>query len=436
MTDTERKRIEAICEVAGVKEIDDLSDGFHTFQQLYYQRMMLFAVIVKQNKNKAWKSLRHEDGELCFGGGWFIVGIDTPEGSYTYHYENKYFDLFDCEILDYGKHWDGHTEKDVTRLLSLESSCSEIPNSSDCIDRAEAQTAIQFAARRYTVAHEAHGEGHVVWSDNLISVTDAMNALREVSPAQPSLVKESRNIVKDLVEDDTISRKAAIDAIFSEPLYKSGMKKRDVDAVVPAIYEKIKSLPSAQPETHKKHTETHACDTISRQDAIDVAIKADIENNDGVLSEKRARNIDKHISALPPAQPERLTDDDFETIRIHLNAYKEKLCNQQRWEEANEYQRIIDRFMAFASAQPEPIRINLNEPIKVKLTDWGKEIYYHQYDRINQIVGREACKPSFPKEDENGYTEFQLWCFMELYGECMGMTLPNVIEPLEIVYER
>ena len=92
--------------------------------------------------------------------------------------------------------------------------------------------------------------------------------------------------------------------------------------------------------------------------------------------------------------------------------------------------------MRFPSAQPEPIRINLNEPIKVKLTDLGKEIYYHQYDRTNQIVGREICKPKFPKEDENGYTEFQLWCFIELYGEHMGMTLPNVIEPLEIVYER
>ena len=88
------------------------------------------------------------------------------------------------------------------------------------------------------------------------------------------------------------------------------------------------------------------------------------------------------------------------------------------------------------SAQPEPIRINLNEPIKVKLTDWGKEIYYHQYDRINQIAGREVCKPSFPKEDKNGYTEFQLWCFMELYGEYIGMALPNVIKPIEIVYKR
>lgn len=90
---------------------------------------------------------------------------------------------------------------------------------------------------------------------------------------------------------------------------------------------------------------------------------------------------------------------------------------------------------SFTPKEDDAIRINLNEPIKVKLTDWGKEIYYHQYDRTNQIAGREICKPKFPKEDENGYTEFQLWCFMELYGGHMGMTLPNVIEPLEIVYE-
>ena len=65
-----------------------------------------------------------------------------------------------------------------------------------------------------------------------------------------------------------------------------------------------------------------------------------------------ARNT---IADLPSAQPERLTDDDFETIRIHLNAQKEKLCNQRRWEEAEEYQRILDRFIAFASAEPEII---------------------------------------------------------------------------------
>ena len=56
------------------------------------------------------------------------------------------------------------------------------------------------------------------------------------------------------------------------------------------------------------------------------------------------------VGSMPSAQPERLTDDDFETIRIHLSAIKEKLLNQGRYGEAEEYQRIIDRFMAFASA--------------------------------------------------------------------------------------
>lgn len=129
---TKEQYLKAVCKAAHVDDIGDVSDGYHTFNQLYYQRMMLFATIVKQNRDKAWKSLRHEDGELCFGGGWFIVGIDTPEGGYTYHYEDKYFDLFDCETLDHGKHWDGHTEKDVTRLLSLKQEPVFFPPCQDC----------------------------------------------------------------------------------------------------------------------------------------------------------------------------------------------------------------------------------------------------------------------------------------------------------------
>ncbi len=99
--------------------IGDLSDGYHTFNQLYYQRMILFAQIVNDHKDKAWKTRRHEDSELCFGGGWFLVTIDTPNGAYGYHYEDQYWDLFDCKELPKAKHWDGYTEKDVTRLFSL-----------------------------------------------------------------------------------------------------------------------------------------------------------------------------------------------------------------------------------------------------------------------------------------------------------------------------
>ena len=100
--------------------IGEMSDGYHTFNGLYYQRMVLFASLVNAHQDKAWKSWKHEDGKPCFDGGWFIVGIDTPQGSYTYHYEDKYWNWFECEELPVAKHWDGHTEEDVTRLMSLD----------------------------------------------------------------------------------------------------------------------------------------------------------------------------------------------------------------------------------------------------------------------------------------------------------------------------
>lgn len=104
-------------------DVGEISDGYHTFNQLYHQRAILFAAIVNQNKGISWKSYKHSDGKYCFDsdGEWFVVGIDTPKGSYTYHYSKEYWDYFECKELDCGKEWDGHTEDDVIRLLSLAS---------------------------------------------------------------------------------------------------------------------------------------------------------------------------------------------------------------------------------------------------------------------------------------------------------------------------
>ena len=106
-------------------------------------------------------------------------------------------------------------------------------------------------------------------------------------------------------------------------------------------------LPSADPKSKQetKLQATKASDCISRKDAINAVLN--------VCNTPCNEYFANAIKELPSVEPERLTDDDFETIRIHLNAQKEKLCNQQRWKEAEEYQRIIDRFMAFASAQLE-----------------------------------------------------------------------------------
>ncbi len=100
--------------------VADFSDGYHTMQALYDQRLYLSVALFNAYKNQAWKSRRHDDGELCFDGDWFIVGIRTAEGDYTYHYENRYWDLFDIPELEKAPKWDGHTDADCERLLYLD----------------------------------------------------------------------------------------------------------------------------------------------------------------------------------------------------------------------------------------------------------------------------------------------------------------------------
>lgn len=106
------------------KAIDDelcksgeASDGYHTFNELYDIRREYNAALVNSGVWKAHKSHRHHSGELCFGGGWFIVSIETPFGQISNHYENKYWDEFHCEEKEFADEWDGHTGKDVIARL-------------------------------------------------------------------------------------------------------------------------------------------------------------------------------------------------------------------------------------------------------------------------------------------------------------------------------
>ena len=84
------------------------------------------------------------------------------------------------------------------------------------------------------------------------------------------------------------------------------------------------------------------------------------------------------------------------------------------------------------------VRINLNEIVKFKLTDLGKDIFYRQYDEVNDWIrkrGGRPIEPTMPKVDADGYTEMQLWEFMEVFGSYFGMAKPNVINPLEVIYK-
>jgi hypothetical protein len=98
-------------------KVGEISDGYHTFDELYYHRMVLFAMVCNTYKQKAWKSLKHSDGTMFDN--YFIVGITTPRGNYTYHYDEQYWDYFEVKELDSAPEWDGHKPSDIERLFTL-----------------------------------------------------------------------------------------------------------------------------------------------------------------------------------------------------------------------------------------------------------------------------------------------------------------------------
>lgn len=92
------------------KGMGDVSDGYHTFNELYHHRAILFAAICNTFPEKAWKSKQHDDPNQPMYDGMFICGITTPKGDVTYHYDiNPYWDMFHVKELERAPKFDGHT---------------------------------------------------------------------------------------------------------------------------------------------------------------------------------------------------------------------------------------------------------------------------------------------------------------------------------------
>lgn len=78
---------------------------------------------------------------------------------------------------------------------------------------------------------------------------------------------------------------------------------------------------------------------------------------------------------------------------------------------------------------------NINDKIKVKLTDKGKEILAKEIAKGNSITRLPAdFIPSCYREDNEGYIHPQLWDFMRIFGSHFWNGCPQVIENNEIIF--
>lgn len=100
---------------------NNISDGYHTFEQLYSHRIELFMAlcrnIQRNGDSLVWRSRMHSDGSAYDG--WFILGIGVIPGTQlSYHLPESKWDECDfAAILDKAPEWDGHTSDDVLERL-------------------------------------------------------------------------------------------------------------------------------------------------------------------------------------------------------------------------------------------------------------------------------------------------------------------------------
>lgn len=112
---------------------NNISDGYHTFDELYQYRLMYNAGLVNMiaytksryhdfhnplDKITVYKSKKHNDDQKCFDGNWFIVVIETPWGQISNHYELKDWNKFNCKVIRKAHKYDGHTPQDCLERLN------------------------------------------------------------------------------------------------------------------------------------------------------------------------------------------------------------------------------------------------------------------------------------------------------------------------------
>ena len=92
---------------------DNVSDSYHTFKELYNYRLQynaaFFNMLALLGVYDVHKSYRHSNGELPFGGGWFIVVAELPSGQISNHYRIEDWDKFHIPEKVYANKWDGHS---------------------------------------------------------------------------------------------------------------------------------------------------------------------------------------------------------------------------------------------------------------------------------------------------------------------------------------
>ncbi len=116
--------INTLIKMEGVNA-NNISDGYHTFGELYDHRIELFIALCRilfdyepDDKVQVWMTKKHSDGSEFEG--WFILGLFTEQGKQiSYHLPMSRWKecTFFANQLSTAPEFDGHTSQDVLKRL-------------------------------------------------------------------------------------------------------------------------------------------------------------------------------------------------------------------------------------------------------------------------------------------------------------------------------
>lgn len=100
----------------------DIKDDYHTMNELYQHRHILLAGFVNllyQTNISAmcdiFKSRFHSDGTM-FDDMFIVMGYLNGK-QFSYHVENKYWELFNIPYQEKSDEWNGHAGEDVIGII-------------------------------------------------------------------------------------------------------------------------------------------------------------------------------------------------------------------------------------------------------------------------------------------------------------------------------
>lgn len=95
-----------------------ISDGYHTFDELYEHRHALFISLMLDNPEKSWRAKCNDDGSSYEG--WFVAGMILPTGDISYHLPLSKWERLDnskIKTTEKAPKFDGHTSADVIQRI-------------------------------------------------------------------------------------------------------------------------------------------------------------------------------------------------------------------------------------------------------------------------------------------------------------------------------